>query len=396
MAITLVAPGAVSDGTGSCTPGYAASIAAGDLIILLGSCKYPPNSTSTPSGFTFIGQASGGSGAGVDSGACTAFAYYKIAVGGETGTFTLTATGTNVVRARTWRLTKAAGETWDISGPSVGTCTAATTSWSVTGDVALDLTARDLVIATTATNTDNYTHTSELVAASGVTFGTSTERNDIGSFVGEDCGFVASDHVVTTGAGSPAVPTYTMTSSGSSAGVSPMGATVMFRIRAYTNATGSIGTVTLSTVDGSATGAGGATNGSASGDIGTVAIVPADGSASGTSNVSASGTIGTVTLTSPEGTGATTTNAYTSGDIGTVTVTSADGTASGAVAGSASGTVGTVTLSSPDGSATATASAAASGAIGTITMSPCLGYAGELVIGLWQASSMGIGVGIGF
>ena len=232
MAITYSSSGSGGNGTTSGAPGYPASLAAGDWILLLVVTKYPPNAPSTPAGFTLIGQASGGAGAaGADSGSVYMTAYFRISDGTETGTIAVPNASGNALQSRMFRYTKASTDAWTLIGPSVGAFNAATASWSVTGDATLDVRAGDVIVAASGANTDLYTWSAESVAITGVTIGTQTERSDTATPSGDDVCMVFSDHVVSSGTQS-SVPTYTMTASGSSAGVNPAGATILFALRA--------------------------------------------------------------------------------------------------------------------------------------------------------------------
>ncbi len=231
MAIAYSSVGTASAGTTSTTPSYPAVITAGDLLVLYVINKYPTAGPATPSNWNLIGQATGGAGvSGSDSGNVYCTAFYRIADGTETGTVTVTVAGGNSIYSRIARYTKAAAEAWSVSTPSYGSCALATTSWSVTGNVTLDVAALDVVVAVSGVNADTYTYTAEVVTIPGVVMGASAERIDQGTTLGDDCHFVLSDHAVTSGTPS-GVPVYTMTASGSSVGVSPAGATLMFRLR---------------------------------------------------------------------------------------------------------------------------------------------------------------------
>ena len=128
------------------------------------------------------------------------------------------------------------------------------------------------------------------------------------------------------------------------------------------NATGPIGTVTLSTVAGAATGRGAAT-----GAVPTVTVTTAAGIATG--KAATSGTIPTITVTTAAGSAVG--RASCSGSIPTVTLSTVAGAATGR--GACSGSIGTIALSTCAGAATGKASAA--GGVGTVTLSPVEGSA---------------------
>lgn len=129
------------------------------------------------------------------------------------------------------------------------------------------------------------------------------------------------------------------------------------------NATGSIGTITLTAPSGVATGAAGAT-----GSIGTVTLTSPTGVVTG--GAGATGSTGTVSLTSP--TGVAVGGAGGTGSIGTVTLSAPTGVAIGAAG--ATGSIGTITLTAPTGSAQ-NGNANATGAIATLTWTAPTGSA---------------------
>lgn len=139
------------------------------------------------------------------------------------------------------------------------------------------------------------------------------------------------------------------------------------------NASGDIGTVTLSGP--TATASGGSSGGDASGSIGTVTRTNPAASATGGAGASGAGT--TVTVSGPAASGAGSANA--SGAIGTVSVSSVAGQATVSV--TAAGALATVAVSAPAGSAAG--GAAASGGLSIVSTSPA------------EASAAGAGSGAG-
>lgn len=259
MAIAFGTAGTAAVGTTSLAVPHPASIAAGDMLVLVIANKYPTNGPSTPAGWsTFItnAQQSGGSGtAGIDVGSVYVTVFTKEAVGGETGNLTVTVTSGNASIGRMFRYTKGASMVWNLAACG-GADNTAGTAWSVTGNANPGITAGDMVLACSAINTDGYTYSAQAIAATGITaWGTVTERQDSGTTQGQDCGMVVSEHPVTTGTAS-AAPVFTMTAS-STATNNPAGATVMLRLREEAGPQ----TITLPSIDSGAA-------------PGTIALVP--------------------------------------------------------------------------------------------------------------------------
>lgn len=248
MAIAFGTAGAAATGSTSLAVPYPASIAAGDLLVLCVGNKYPTNGPTTPTGFTAPAgyQTSGGSGAaGIDTGTVYSSVYYKVATGSESGNLTVTITSGNSSVGRMFRYTKASTKTWDIACTNGSDNTAGTT-WSVTGAANPGLVPGDMLICSSAINTDTYTYATQAVTATGVSaWGTVTERQDSGTATGQDSHLVVSEHPVSTGTAS-AAPVFTMTASGTTTN-RPAGATVMMRLRElYTSTVSTAGAATAS------------------------------------------------------------------------------------------------------------------------------------------------------
>lgn len=223
--------GAGAGGTNSAAPGYPASIAANDLLVLCVAHKYPaaPSSVSTPAGWTApsnnIGRGDDALGTGVnDQGETAATMFYKLATGSESGTLTLTVTSGNAAYAWIARYTNATGA-W-LAAAAQGGDASRGANWSATMGTDPGITTGDMVVSCAARSEGSVVSAaSEAIAATGLTVGTQAERGDNGTSFGDNVGAVISDHAITTGPASDVV-TYTFTSATSSSG-----GTVILRIR---------------------------------------------------------------------------------------------------------------------------------------------------------------------
>ena len=233
-AVAFGSRGNVATGTTSLSVPYPASIAAEDLLVLVVGNKYPTNGPATPTGWTKVGQGSGGLGAaGADSGQVYSTIFVKEAAGTESGNLAVTVTSANTSMARMFRYTKASGTAWTYD-VTTGTDNVANTTWSITGAGNPGIAAGDMIIVASALNGNRVTTWTESITATGATFGATTERQDSSSGTGNDMGLIVSEHPVTAGTAA-AAPVYTMTgASGTANANSPTGASVILRIREAT------------------------------------------------------------------------------------------------------------------------------------------------------------------
>lgn len=230
MAIAFGTGGAVATGTTSLSVAFPTSIAAGDLLILFVTNKYPTNGPSTPSGWTLLAQSSGGTGAnGANSGSCYATVFYKIADGTETGNLAVTLTGANTSLGTIKRYTKGSTMSWGIASAVASRNTGNTTSWTETFTSDPGDRASDFTIVLSAINAGTPTYTLEALSQTGATLGSMTERQDTAGSNGDGVHIVITEQAVSSGTSS-AAPTYAMTASASTAN-SPAGASVLIRLR---------------------------------------------------------------------------------------------------------------------------------------------------------------------
>lgn len=220
----------LSGATINITPTMVTGFAAGDLLLIAVGVKPDTSTVNTPSGWTKIGEFSGGGGTtGIDTGPTKVLWFYKIAVGGDTAP-TINITSTNVCWAMTMYVTEAT-DTFNLAAAG-GTDATTGTAWSVTCSTDPGLTVDDLVLVASVVPTDVTTpsqFTAEAVSATGVSsWGTVTELIEFDTNVGNDIGgFLFSTSVV---AGtSTAAPVITATASGTTTNV--RGPSSLLRIR---------------------------------------------------------------------------------------------------------------------------------------------------------------------
>lgn len=212
-AVTFVSIGAGANGGTSVAPTYPASIAAGDLLVLTVTSGGATSPTpSTPSGWTSWGSYVTTDGTyGIDTGPRRVTVFTKVAAGGETGTLAVTVTGGDSCRGSIMRVTKGqASYTWDVAATG-GDYSAAGTAVSVTGG-AIGFAPGDLVIVSNCQRVDTVTQSAQALGASGITFGTLTNRTSTAVTTGNDHRHVIDSRPVSTGSASVA-PTWSYTAS---------------------------------------------------------------------------------------------------------------------------------------------------------------------------------------
>lgn len=231
----IYATRAVATGTTSLTMTYPSDIDVGDLLILGIANKHPTAAPSTPTGWTAASnnQGSGGSGSdALDTGSMYSTVFYKIADGTEQGQFTVTITSGNAAAGRIITYRPESGKEWSIAMAN-GSDNAGGTSWSVTAGADPGITAGDMVLAVSASNTDASAYSAQNISATGVTFDSAEkEVSENNTNAGNDLELIFSNHYAISGTSS-AAPVYTMTSS-SGGTDAPAGATVLVRIRQVT------------------------------------------------------------------------------------------------------------------------------------------------------------------
>jgi hypothetical protein len=242
-AITYQTPGALAysaAGGTSVAPAYPASIAAGDLLVLIIGMKPSTansGSVTTPDGWTAItnGSLTGAGGYGTtlggDTGNTNVFTYYKVAAGTETGSLTVTIATNNVSWAQMYRFsTSLTTMVWSVAG-ATGTDIVGNTTVSIAMTSDPGVTGGDYIIGAMCIPTDVTTpaqFSAEALSQTGVTFGTVTEISEPDSDIGNDIGGVTYRAPVNSGTSS-ATSTFTATAGGTVTNVRGPG--VFIRIR---------------------------------------------------------------------------------------------------------------------------------------------------------------------
>lgn len=222
-AVTYGAAGTGASGTTSCAPSYPTGISASTselICAVTGRSNTAGTAPTMPAGWTWIGGLEGGTGTwGVDTGTRRVDYFKKDTVTGtETGTVTVSLAGTtaNTLRATIHRVERNAGYTLDAS-LSTGADTTNATSYSATGSTNLDWAANDLLLIAVAQCIDTGTQSAQAISATGVTFGTRTNRASTAVTNGNDHRHIVDSVPVTTGSGSSA-PNYSYTISAAGSG----------------------------------------------------------------------------------------------------------------------------------------------------------------------------------
>ncbi|WAZ20161.1 hypothetical protein STRCI_001260 [Streptomyces cinnabarinus] len=220
MTISYIGVGAVSSHADTITPAYPAGATVGRLAVLTVISGHPNESTpSTPSGWEAAGSVSGGGGVfGASAGPRRITYFVRVLTGGDAQPTTLIPTGGSgsLIAGRIAVLERSAGTGWRWA-TAFGEDTTSGTGFSAVSSTALTWTAGDFVILGYGITTSGLGTSAEAIAASGITFGTITERVDDGVAVGNTTRFALATGAVSSGSGSQA-PTLSATLSGSSTG----------------------------------------------------------------------------------------------------------------------------------------------------------------------------------
>jgi hypothetical protein len=232
MAVTYQSTGTTAYSTGNPAPGYPASIASGDLLVLVVGTKPSTTPATTPSGWTLLGAFAGTTGTqGIDTGPMRVGVFYKIADGTESGTQSVTVTGNNVSAASIYRFSNATGA-WDVNA-TFGEDTSGGTSWSAVCNSAgsYDFASGDHVLFGGIIPTDVTTpaqFSAEAITASGATFAAATEIEEWDTSSGQDMGAFIAWSSVSSGS-STSAPTVTATAGGTTTNV--YGPSFVVRVR---------------------------------------------------------------------------------------------------------------------------------------------------------------------
>lgn len=221
MTISFVAIGGQATHTDTVTPGYPGGTAAGQLAILqVVSGHTNDNVPSTPSGWTLAGSFSGGGGSfGSGTGPRRLTFFTRILVGSDAAPTTAIPSGSSgsTIGARIMLLSRTAGTGWRWA-VSFGEDTTSGTAFSVTGATALTWVPGDFALLGYALPVSTADVTVEAIAASGITYGTVTERADGATGTGNNARNCEASGSVSSGTATIA-PTVTATLSAASTGV---------------------------------------------------------------------------------------------------------------------------------------------------------------------------------
>ena len=227
---TWGAVGTAASGTTSCTPAYPTGISAATshlFCFITGRSNTEANEPTMPAGWTQVGTLVGGTGTwAVDTGTRRVTVFRKdTTTGSETGTVTVSLAGTtaNTMRAAIHRFEVPSGYLCEIEFVT-GADTTNGTAYSATASANATFDSDRLLVTVTAQNIDTGTATSRAVSASGITFGTLTNRADTAVTNGNDHRHIINTIPVDSGSGTVA-PTYSYTISASGSG--PTGFLVM-------------------------------------------------------------------------------------------------------------------------------------------------------------------------
>ena len=236
----MAAPTYVGYGTNSLTgispaaPGYPASLASGDLLVLETIVREQSASCTvdTPSGWTARGVIQGGAGSeNADTGNVRVAVFTKESDGTESGTLSVVASGgsLSVLVARISAYRKTGGTTWDIAHATATDNAGGASSLSFVFGTDPGLETDDWAVCCVGVNTDAFTYSAHALTASGITEGTVTVRYSNGTNSGNDAYKMLSTHAIASGT-SAGVPTLAITASGNAADA-PAGAAILVRLR---------------------------------------------------------------------------------------------------------------------------------------------------------------------
>jgi MSHA biogenesis protein MshQ len=221
------------------SPAYPASIAAGDMLVVIVGQKPQSVTTGgtadTPSGWAALTAATGATGGyetdtTADAGNTNLFAFYLEAAGGESGTLDVTLGTNNVAWAVMHRLSKDTG-TWDLANVNGGD-TSGDATWSVAFGSDPGVRANDFILVAACIPTDinaGGAFSSPSLSQSGVTFGTVDEEAEPFTNTGLDIAGGLWRCPVTAGTSS-GNPTFSATVSGTATNVRGPG--MLIRVRA--------------------------------------------------------------------------------------------------------------------------------------------------------------------
>lgn len=232
MTISYVGAGVLAQAATSITPAMPASPAVGQLAILqVVSATVTDSTPSAPSGWQLVDSFSGGGGTfGSGTGPRRVSWFARILTGGEAAPTTTVPTATgSMVAGQIFTLARSGGTGWRWA-TSLGEDTASGTGFSAPCVDTLTWAVGDFALIAYGIAAGGASLTAEAITATGITFGTVTERSDTQLTSGDLGRYGAATGSVTAGTGTQA-PTVTATLA-----VASTGAAGVLRIRQATAA----------------------------------------------------------------------------------------------------------------------------------------------------------------
>lgn len=222
--VTFGAIGTGASGTTTCAPSHPTGISASTsklFCVITGESNTAGTAPTMPAGWTKVLDFEGGVGTwAADTGPRRVTVFQKDTVTGtETGTVTVSLAGNttnNTLRATIMRVEVPVGYGIDVAA-STGADTTSGTAFSVTGSTAISFAPGDLLLIAIAQATDSATQSAQSITASGVTFGTRTNRSTVAVTNGNDHRHIFDTVFVAAGTATVA-PTYSYTASAATSG----------------------------------------------------------------------------------------------------------------------------------------------------------------------------------
>lgn len=215
MTVAYKGIGTGANGSTSVGPTCPATVDAGDLLIAIITSGATNNETPTaPDGtWTSLGSytCTDGGSFGVDTGARRVTAFYKTAAGTEdSSTVTFSITNGNTCRGTILSFSKTAAA-WDVTATG-GNDNSSGTGVSIAGG-AVQWKVGQCTVVGVAQLVDNATQSSQSLTATGVTFGTRSNRASSAVTTGNDHRHVIDTYAATTAGNTSTAPTWAYTAS---------------------------------------------------------------------------------------------------------------------------------------------------------------------------------------
>lgn len=184
--VTFQSIGTGANGSTTVAPTYPASIASGDyLVCVVTSGATNSETPTTPSGWTLLATGASTDGTyGIDTGPRRVTAFGKIADGTESGTLTVSITNGGTCRGTISRFTKAGSGSWNVEAQG-GNDSTSGTGVSI-AFASMNWNTGDAVLVATGQRVDSATQSAQSLTATGVTFGTRTNRAATAVTTGND------------------------------------------------------------------------------------------------------------------------------------------------------------------------------------------------------------------